>query len=257
MEYAHFCTGGEKAKENITRNQQRHPPLAKELPAIAMFKRKYTGVNRKNTQKKTQKKTRKRHRAESSRSKLNKYLSWPLGGPPRMGATMNYFHLSRFCRFGLSMSSNGAACTSTLRGDFKYETCAPFCSSKLHCQYCKCKTCSVCNADEAGKKSRKSKKSSRSIGGAVLSPGRHSKKGSTVQEGLTERFDHYCQEATCQRFCSERYKHWHCNDCKCKACGFCAQYKCMQPSCDDWCLPEHKRYRHTDSLTSLANQERT
>ena len=226
-------TGGERAKENITRNQQRHPPLAKELPAL--FTRKYWSEPKRETQKKTQKKT------QSSRS---------IPG-------MNYFHLSSFCRFGLSMSSKGAACTSTLRGDFKYETCAPFCSSKLHCQYCKCKTCSVCNADEEGKKSRKSKKSSRSIGGAVLSPGRHSKKGSTVQEGLTERFDHYCQEATCQRFCSERYKHWHCNDCKCKACGFCAQYKCMQPSCDDWCLPEHKRYRHTDSLTSLANQERT
>ena len=205
-----------------------------------MFKRKYWSEPKRETQKKD---------AEKDTEQPQQTNTYVPG--------MNYFHLSSFCRFGLSMSSKGAACTSTLRGDFKYETCAPFCSSKLHCQYCKCKTCSVCNADEEGKKSRKSKKSSRSIGGAVLSPGRHSKKGSTVQEGLTERFDHYCQEATCQRFCSERYKHWHCNDCKCKACGFCAQYKCMQPSCDDWCLPEHKRYRHTDSLTSLANQERT
>ena len=68
MEYTHFCTGGEKAKENITRNQQRHPPLAKELPAIAMFKRKYWSEPKKHTEKDTEKDQKK---TQSSRSKLN------------------------------------------------------------------------------------------------------------------------------------------------------------------------------------------
>lgn len=156
----------------------------------------------------------------------------------------------------------GADCNPTLKGDFTYETCAPFCSatSSTHCRYCKCKTCSFCHMDkkaatkatqqpqtaaltsEKKKSGTKSKKTSSSIGGTILKKKSDSASKQTAKTSAVERFDHYCQTAACEPFCAEEFKRHHCNDCKCKACGFCASYKCMEPQCEPWCDLAYKRY---------------
>lgn len=55
-------------------------------------------------------------------------------------------------------------CTSGLKGDFTYKTCAAFCKAEKgrgHCKYCKCQQCEFCNVSSvpAGDAKRPAKKS--------------------------------------------------------------------------------------------------
>ena len=54
---------------------------------LYMCLKEVTEVNRKDTRKKTRKKTQKKTQSsQRAAARTNYFLSWPLGGPPRMGA---------------------------------------------------------------------------------------------------------------------------------------------------------------------------
>ena len=125
--------------------------------------------------------------------------------------------------------ASARACSSGLTGDFKYEACASFCSpaaAATHCKRCQCRACGLCAHPPPPPQSRTPASASASASAAAASG----------------RFDHYCPKARCDPFCSKSYARFHCNDCKCKACDFCAAYKCVQPKCDEWCNAQFKKF---------------
>ncbi|KAL1521891.1 hypothetical protein AB1Y20_021542 [Prymnesium parvum] len=176
-------------------------------------------------------------------------------------------------------------CSSSLKGDLKYEACAPFClevSAAKHCLRCQCKACAFCTQAPAAKKAAATTTAAATSGGGsgggsggasggasgggsggASGGGSGGSASGGSPRGVKEarggsrtpavasakssapRFDYFCAKASCEQWCNTDLKHHHCQDCKCKACEMCKPFKCEQPACDSFCDPAFKRY-HCD-----------
>ena len=113
------------------------------------------------------------------------------------------------------------ACSSSLKGDFPYESCSGFCKDAKkgnHCKFCKCKACTFCAAGSD---------SSASAPPALSASFQKMKKGRSASSSVGKKTK--CQSdlkgdlpfMACGSFCKAAKAGNHCKFCKCRTCPYC------------------------------------